>query len=506
MSKHIIVLSMLFVFCCAFSGIQAANIPQMINYQGQLSDSSGNALDTTIQIVFRIYDDSTGGTADWTETHSSVIAVGGLFNALLGSVTALPDTIFNDTARWLGVTVGGDSELSPRTKVNSMPFSYRIKTVDGATGGSIDGDLDISGSVTIGPNSFNTGDYSTIAGGGGASAIDSNSISGDYSFIGNGQRNRIEGDLSVIVGGIRCKVDNDYNFIGGGDSNLVIQDAFKSTICGGQENVITDSLSFIGGGYYNRVFTSYSTVCGGYQNFAASGSGHYATIGGGIGNRANGLHSTIPGGWSNTAGSINSFAAGTRAIAQNEGAVVISANSTTILADTITSGANEQFVMRADGLFYLTNISEQAPYVSTKFINTSTGAFLSTGGTWTNSSDRNLKENFKQVDASDILKKVAELNITEWNYKAEDDFIKHIGPVSQDFYSLFGYGYDDKSISSIDPSSIALAAIKELYKTSINKDQEINQMKAEIEQLTALVQALLNSKSNNRHGNNANGN
>ena len=54
--------------------VSAADIPQMINYQGRLTSAAGMALDTTVSMTFTIYDDSTGGSPKWSETHS-VVAV-----------------------------------------------------------------------------------------------------------------------------------------------------------------------------------------------------------------------------------------------------------------------------------------------------------------------------------------------------------------------------------------------------------------------------------------------
>lgn len=90
------------------------------------------------------------------------------------------------------------------------------------------------------------------------------------------------------------------------------------------------------------------------------------------------------------------------------------------------------------------------------------GAYLSTGGVWTNASDRFKKENFKSLDDGQILQKIAQLPITSWNYKGLSD--QHIGPVAQDFYRIFQVGADDRTISTIDPSGIALAGIQGLYR------------------------------------------
>ena len=118
-----------------------AAVPQMINYQGRLTDPSGVPLDTTVSITFTIYDDSAAGSVIWTETQSSVTTTDGLFSVLLGSVNPISDTVFSDTVRYLGIKVGSDLELSPRRRIASVAYAHRssqISTVDGAAGG---GDL-----------------------------------------------------------------------------------------------------------------------------------------------------------------------------------------------------------------------------------------------------------------------------------------------------------------------------------------------------------------------------
>jgi hypothetical protein len=94
----------------------------------------------------------------------------------------------------------------------------------------------------------------------------------------------------------------------------------------------------------------------------------------------------------------------------------------------------------------------------------SSGAFLSVGGTWTNASDRNIKENLTELDGEEILEKIKNLDITEWNYIAEGSSTRHIGPMAQDFFAAFKLGDNDRSITTVDASGVALAGIKELAK------------------------------------------
>jgi hypothetical protein len=42
--------------------------------------------------------------------------------------------------------------------------------------------------------------------------------------------------------------------------------------------------------------------------------------------------------------------------------------------------------------------------------------------------------------------------------------LRHIGPVSEDFYRAFGVGDNAKSIGTVDEGGVALAAIRGLYR------------------------------------------
>ena len=111
------------------------------------------------------------------------------------------------------------------------------------------------------------------------------------------------------------------------------------------------------------------------------------------------------------------------------------------------------------------------------------------GTNWVNASDRNSKENFETVDGGEILEKISDLEITKWNYKGDND-AQHIGPTAQDFKKTFGVGADDESISTIDPSGIALAAIKELYAQVSELQKRDKEQSAKLQQRDAQLETL----------------
>ncbi len=121
--------------------------PTSLNYQGRLTTAGGMTVpDGSYSVVFTIYNAAIGGTSKWTETQS-VTTSGGLFAVLLGTVTPVTDTVFSSTKRYLGVRVGADPELSPRTSLVTVPFAYRVSTIDGSSGGSISGNINLDSSA-----------------------------------------------------------------------------------------------------------------------------------------------------------------------------------------------------------------------------------------------------------------------------------------------------------------------------------------------------------------------
>jgi len=50
----------------------------------------------------------------------------------------------------LGIQIGSDPEISPRTRLVTVPWAHRVSTVDGASGGLISGDLEATGAIVAG--------------------------------------------------------------------------------------------------------------------------------------------------------------------------------------------------------------------------------------------------------------------------------------------------------------------------------------------------------------------
>jgi hypothetical protein len=115
------------VLCIATCVLMAAvvsGVPPYINYQGILTDDAGMPVDGVFDLTFKIYNDSTGGVALWTEVHPDVDVDDGLFNVILGKTTSFMNSLGIDQDPWMVVQVGDDPEVSPRTEITSVPYAF----------------------------------------------------------------------------------------------------------------------------------------------------------------------------------------------------------------------------------------------------------------------------------------------------------------------------------------------------------------------------------------------
>lgn len=155
-----------------------------------------------------------------------------------------------------------------------------------------------------------------------------------------------------------------------------------------------------------------------------------------------------------------SFAAGFNSAALGSASVALGSNARSgsgsfTFADQVnaffTSGANQFNARATGGVGFYTNGALTA------------GVELRPGASaWSSVSDVNRKENFKDLDGDEVLAKLAAMPIREWNYKAQESAIRHVGPTAQDFAAAFGLGEDTLRISTIDADGIALRAIQAL--------------------------------------------
>jgi hypothetical protein len=280
----------------------------------------------------------------------------------------------------------------------------------------------------------------------------------------NGQRAlRIEPGIDVGGGATSAP-----NLIGGAPTNQVSPGAWGGTISGGGvadpfqniPNRVTDSAGTIGGGHANQAGNGtgtpgdagFATVAGGANNTAG---GFYSAVAGGSQNTASGHSSFAAGGQGNTASGDASFAAGTSAKATHQGSFVWADSN---FHEFGSIGGNS-FSARATGGFKLVTGINGTTGDATSFCLLAAGS-----GTWDCVSDRNAKEHFAAVDGEQTLRRLARIPIKTWNFKSQDDSIRHIGPMAQDFRAAFGLGLGRTTIAGVDADGVAFSAIQGLYR------------------------------------------
>jgi len=460
---------------------QATLVGTAFTYQGQL-EAGGEPVNDGCDVAFRLYDDPNVGIQVGSAITRTVPISDGLFTVGLD----FGGDVFIGDARWLEIRVkcSGDSDfttLTPRQALTPAPYALALPGLwmqQNTTSPNLIGGY--SG------NSVTAGVVGGTIGGGGVSTS-TNRVTDDYGTVGGGYGNRAgdnagatsDAPHATVGGGYENTASNSTATVGGGYQNTA--GGVHSTVGGGVYNGATGRHATVGGGVLNSAPGGSATIGGGWWNTASDDG---AVVGGGAYNTASRYGSTVPGGTNNSAEGDYSFAAGHQAKASHHGSFVW-ADSTD--AD-FASQRYDQFRVRANGgaRFDVNNDEWVEIYDhGANLIETSTGARLTLGGAWTDSSDRDLKENFAPVDGQEVLARLTDLPITTWNYEAEDPSIRHMGPVAQDFYATFGLGQDERHLAPLDTGGVALAAIQALYEHSQALEAENVALR---EQVTALRQ------------------
>lgn len=104
-------------------------------------------------------------------------------------------------------------------------------------------------------------------------------------------------------------------------------------------------------------------------------------------------------------------------------------------------------------------------------------------GSLTQLSDVNSKDNFDPVQGAEVLAKLDSVPVLTWNYKADSQSIRHLGPMAQDFYAAFGLGGGDRHIAPLDVAGVAIAGVKELHLQVQERDARLVALEKENEEL-----------------------
>jgi hypothetical protein len=145
------------------------SVPHLINYQGRLTNPSGQPLDgETVDLTFALYGVESGGTPLYlTVLQEDVLVTAGIYNVLIGSGAITPGTennladVFQKHSEvWMGVAVDSDPEMTPRSRITSVPYALAIDPTSlmNAVWSYPDRDADGYQSVLMGGSDCHDGD------------------------------------------------------------------------------------------------------------------------------------------------------------------------------------------------------------------------------------------------------------------------------------------------------------------------------------------------------------
>jgi hypothetical protein len=448
------------------------NPPEFMSYQGYLvdangaplgTDGSGNPLPSNYDVVFRIYNASSGGTLLWAEQQTITID-NGYFSVLLGEGTQVGSdprpslsSVFTGIGadeRFIGVAVrfeaGGEfSDILPRLRLLASPYAYLASQARSVV--NPDGQALITaegGAVTVAGSLTTTQPLtapSLSGSGAGLTQLNASNISS-----GTISAARIPGlDASKITSGFLSSARFPTLSAGLITSGTLSNARLESTVARtDREQAFTarqrfrgsanldDQVLYIRGGNDTNHGLAYSSsaTASGFGSPGIDGPLLWGNLGGGLGisNLSSGNFS-IPLRWS----------------------------------------------------FNRVEITSMLQVIGLSF---------ATAGHFTGSS-RETKENFEALDAATVLSKVRSLPVSKWSY-IDGGGSRHIGPMAEDFYATFGVGINDTSINVSDVSGVALVAIQALDATVQDQQAEIAELRQTVADLQAAVASLLEAQNN----------
>ncbi|MBF0153358.1 MAG: tail fiber domain-containing protein [Magnetococcales bacterium] len=126
------------------------------------------------------------------------------------------------------------------------------------------------------------------------------------------------------------------------------------------------------------------------------------------------------------------------------------------------------------------------------------GAYVTTGGVWTNASSRDFKENIADLSGADAQATLAKLTPVTYAYK-KDPAEKHVGFIAEDVPDLLAT-QDRKGVSAMDVVAVVTKVVQEQQETIQKQGQEIQELRAALQKTLAGIASLKQDVSHLQSG------
>ena len=127
---------------------------------------------------------------------------------------------------------------------------------------------------------------------------------------------------------------------------------------------------------------------------------------------------------------------------------------------------------------------------------TTSGAYVTSGGVWTDASSRSYKENISDLTLDEATLTLAELTPVKFNYKLQKDE-QYIGFIAEDVPQLVATG-DRKGLSPMDIVAVLTRVVQKQQSEIADlkvQASEVNDLKREMAELKSLLNAQIKSSS-----------
>ncbi len=255
----------------------AQQVPYKVNFQGRLTDNSGNVLaDGLYNVKFRLWTLASGGSNVWQEdrvitgTDNRIQITNGLFNIQFGDLTALSPALFVTGSGSLflevelptpgtascatnGCAVFTEGAMTPRQPLASSPYAMNSDTLDGIDSTAF-GQLSAIQSWTDTNTFSKSGGAALVLSGSAASGgsilqIGSSLSGGSGSGTLFGANTSTAGDLLnlQVSSALKLKVDNSGNITTAGDISYTSGANHNLSVAATGAGVAGNSLTVSGG-------------------------------------------------------------------------------------------------------------------------------------------------------------------------------------------------------------------------------------------------------------------